>query len=50
LWLDSWRDRQQTHQFLTATLAAPPSVARLAVGRSTGIGASGDRRLALPLT
>ena len=34
----------------SATFAAPPSVARLALGRSTGIGASGDRRLALPLT
>ncbi len=35
---------------LSATFAAPPSVLRLPVGRSTGIGASGDSRCALPVT
>ena len=35
---------------LKATFAAPPSVIRLAVGRITGIGASGDSRPAVPLT
>ena len=34
----------------SATLAAPPSVQRLPLGRSTGIGASGDSRCALPVT
>ena len=33
-----------------ATFAAPPRVMRFPAGRSTGIGASGDRRCALPVT
>ena len=42
--------RQLASGELIATFAAPPSVLRLPSGRSTGIGASGERRCAVPVT